>query len=113
MTLFRWCVAWAARFGINPEVLTRVIVSALVLLGYVVAGRIVRRVLTRTVDDPSSRYQLNKAGSYVLGAVALVILLYLWTRSVSGLATYFGLLSAGLALALQDPIINLAGWLFI
>jgi small-conductance mechanosensitive channel len=34
-------------------------------------------------------------------------------QGVTGLATYLGLLSAGLAIALQDPIINLAGWLFI
>lgn len=34
-------------------------------------------------------------------------------QGVSALSTYLGLLSAGLAIALQDPIVNLAGWLFI
>ena len=41
------------------------------------------------------------------------MVLKIWVHGVTGLATYFGLLSAGLAIALQDPVANFAGWLFI
>ena len=37
----------------------------------------------------------------------------LWITNAQGLATYLGLLTAGLAVALQSPITNLVGWLFI
>jgi small-conductance mechanosensitive channel len=33
--------------------------------------------------------------------------------ALSSLATFFGLLSAGVAIALKDPLVNLAGWFFI
>ena len=37
----------------------------------------------------------------------------IWLEGIRSFATYFGLLSAGLAVALKDPITNLIGWAFI
>jgi small-conductance mechanosensitive channel len=36
-----------------------------------------------------------------------------WIGALSSLATFLGLLSAGLAIALRDPLVNMAGWVFI
>jgi small-conductance mechanosensitive channel len=41
------------------------------------------------------------------------VLAKIWIAGVTGYATYLGLLSAGLAVALQDPLTNLVGWFFI
>jgi small-conductance mechanosensitive channel len=100
--------------GISPGVTDAMIASATVVLAYVVASRIGRRVVARfVVSDPSLRFQLNKAVSYALGAIAFALVLKIWLHDITGLATYFGLLSAGLAIALQDPVANLAGWIYI
>src|SRR5262245_53652109 len=105
---------WAgARFGLSAEVLGRVFTTAAILLFYVVAVRVARRVAAKTVDHAASRYQINKATGYLFGFLAFAVLVKVWLQGFAGLATYLGLLSAGVALALQDPIINLAGWLFI
>jgi small-conductance mechanosensitive channel len=47
--------------------------------------------------------------------VALAVLLIgrIWFEGVTSLATYLGLLSAGVAIALQSLVLNLAGWAFI
>jgi small-conductance mechanosensitive channel len=37
----------------------------------------------------------------------------IWLESFGSLATILGLLSAGVAVALKEPLLNLAGWLFI
>jgi small-conductance mechanosensitive channel len=37
----------------------------------------------------------------------------MWFRGFQSLSTYLGLVSAGLAIALQVPLVNLAGWIFI
>jgi small-conductance mechanosensitive channel len=37
----------------------------------------------------------------------------IWFVGFESLTTYFGLLSAGLAIAMQTPLVNLAGWGFI
>jgi len=98
--------------GISPELLTKLISTMAVVVGYLVFRQLSRRIFQR-VADPESRYGLSKATAYLGGAVGLLIVLKVWFSGITGLATYFGLLSAGLAIALQDPVINLAGWLFI
>ena len=74
--------------------------------------RISRRIFQR-FGDAQSRYELSKATAYLAGALGLLVLLKVWFSGITGIATYLGLLSAGLAVAMQDPLINLAGWLFI
>jgi small-conductance mechanosensitive channel len=99
--------------GIPPSVTDGLVASAVVLLVYLAVGRVGRRVVTRVVTDTSLRFQVNKAVGYLLGFVAFGVIFKVWVHDVSGLATYFGLLSAGLAIALQDPVANFAGWIFI
>jgi small-conductance mechanosensitive channel len=43
----------------------------------------------------------------------VVYFIYIWSNSNANLSTYFGLLSAGIAIALKDLFTNIAAWLFI
>jgi small-conductance mechanosensitive channel len=104
---------WLTDFGISSELLAQALGTFAVIVAYVVLRRIFRRLAGKAVDDPAARYQINKAIGYALGLVAIAALARIWMQNVTGFATYLGLLSAGVAIALQDPIINLAGWLFI
>ncbi len=100
-------------FGLPPATSERILETLLVILGYLVVRRLARRIVARTVNDPASRYQVGRAIAYTAGVLALLVLAKVWVQGITGLATYLGLLSAGLAIALQDPLVNLAGWLFI
>jgi small-conductance mechanosensitive channel len=104
--------AFEAYFGASP-IVWRLILTALVLAFYMVAQRVSRRIIARTVEDSSSRYQIARGATYTFGVLSLVLLLNVWVQGITGLATYLGLLSAGIAIALQDPLTNFAGWLFI
>ncbi|HLA64053.1 MAG TPA: mechanosensitive ion channel domain-containing protein, partial [Rhodothermales bacterium] len=42
-----------------------------------------------------------------------LFLFRIWLGALGAFATFLGLLSAGLAIALKDPLTNLAGWVFI
>jgi small-conductance mechanosensitive channel len=43
----------------------------------------------------------------------LLLLVQIGLGGLAGTATFFGLLTAGLAIALRDPIVSLIGWVFI
>src|SRR5688500_7246155 len=102
-----------AAIGLDPSLGWRILGTVTVLVGWLVVMRLIRRVLARTVDDLTSRFSMGRIASYVVALIGIMLIARLWIQGIAGLATYLGLLSAGVAIALQDLITNLAGWLFI
>ena len=74
---------------------------------------LVLALVNRRTRDVRVRYQWRKTTSYAAVVVGALLLLRIWLGALGSLATFFGLLSAGVAIALKDPLSNLAGWLFI
>jgi small-conductance mechanosensitive channel len=97
----------------HPGVYTILLASALILIAYVLLRMLVKKLVRRRVADSSKRYYILLAVEYVLGAVAFVALVTIWFRDQVNVGTFLGLATAGLAIALNQPITNLAGWLFI
>ena len=71
------------------------------------------RILEYRVKDVQRRYVINKTLSYILGFIFFIALVSIWFGGLTSWSAYLGLVSAGLAIALQDPLVNLAGWVFI
>jgi small-conductance mechanosensitive channel len=103
----------ASATGLQTDTVTRIAGTALILLLWLLISRVARRLIVRAVEDSASRFHMTRVTGYAIGGLALIILARLWIQGMTGLATYFGLLSAGVAIALQDPLTSLAGWLFI
>ena len=98
---------------LRPEIITKLIQSGFILLAlWLVRRWIVRAVMKRT-ESTRVRYQWQKNSTYLYYGLVVIILSILWLSSLRNLATYFGLLSAGLAIALRDPVTNFVGWIFI
>ena len=69
-------------------------------------------LVRRRVDDPAVWYRARKITSYSVWVVGFIVLAFVWVEG-NQFATYLGLVSAGLAIALADPIKDMAGWLYI
>lgn len=78
---------------------------------------LVRRLVLKTVWRKTEvfqvRYRWRKVSTYVVFFLAILFLGRVWFEEFQSVATFLGLLSAGIAIALKDPLVNLAGWLFI
>lgn len=70
-------------------------------------------VRRRSPDDVRRLYTWRKGTTYVAVAIGALILVPIWIGAVGSLATFLGLLTAGVAIALKDPLVNLAGWAFL
>jgi len=105
-----WC---AQHLGVDPANFWRAVETLGVVFVFTVLQRLVARALARTVSDPAVRYGANKVIGYGLGLVGIVVVLRIWIQDVGSVATYLGIVSAGLAIALQEPIANLFGFGFI
>ena len=89
-------------------ILTFVAVAFVMVIQYFIS----RLVFTK-IRSPSARYKWQKALSICRAVLILLFVMRIWVEGVDSLATYLGLISAGLAVALKDPIVNFAGWAFI
>src|SRR5258705_13352659 len=105
-----WC---AQRLGLDPDTFFRMGSTLGVILCFTILQRLVARTLARTVSDPAVRYGANKVIGYAFGLIAIVVVARIWIQDVGSVVTYLGILSAGLAIALQEPIANGFGFGFI
>lgn len=106
-------LAWVERtLNIAPETAAKIAITLAVflVLGWLRAA--LARVVSNRIEDTDRRYAVLKGIGVSYTVVLLIALVRIWLNA-SGLGTYLGILSAGLAIALQAPILNLAGWLFI
>ena len=103
----------AEAYARNPELYDRIFWSLAGLLLIIVVRRLVLLVVDRAVHDPRARYNWRKTSGYVAFAVAAVVVADIWLAGFARLGTFLGLLSAGVAIALKDPLTNIAGWFFI
>ena len=104
---------WLQAHGLSPELQGKLLLTVLVIAALWVTHRIVLGLAYRGVTDPWSRYRWRKVVTYVILAVGVILVGRTWFVGMQTLATFFGLLSAGLAIALKDPIADLAAWAFI
>ncbi len=74
---------------------------------------IIQKLIDRSKLKLKTRYTWHKVVKYVIFFLILLVVGRIWIKGVQTLATYLGLLSAGIAIALKDIIANFAGWVFI
>ena len=99
--------------GFGAELQGRLALTLAVLLLIGIARRLLLLIVWRRTDDARARYQWKKVSSYFAFLFGLLVLGWIWLKGFSAVVTYLGLLSAGVAIALRDPLVNLAAWLFI
>jgi small-conductance mechanosensitive channel len=99
--------------GVAPETIQRLVATLATILIVVLIRALILRVVNQRVEDARALYRWRKTISYVAFGIALAVAMRVWFPGLKGVSTFLGLLSAGLAIALRDPIVNLAGWAFI
>jgi small-conductance mechanosensitive channel len=63
--------------------------------------------------EVQAQYRIRKLVAYITWALVFLVLGRIWFAGFQAVSTYLGLLSAGIAIAMQAPLVNLAGWAFI
>jgi small-conductance mechanosensitive channel len=101
------------RLGLSPAVQMHLLVTIIVIAVLWALERIVLAIVYRRVTDPWSRYRWRKTITYLTLAIGVLVIGREWLEGFKSLATFLGLVSAGVAIALKDPLSNLAAWAFI
>jgi small-conductance mechanosensitive channel len=99
--------------GLGPGPQLRIVNSLIAVIVLWIIHGMITRLLVPRVEDLYVRYRTRKITGYILVLIGLLVVGRIWIEGFQSLATYLGILSAGLAIALRDPLVNLAGWFFI
>jgi len=99
--------------GLSATLQTKIFTSLFFILVWWVFDRLFKKIIFEKIEDVSIRYQWQKTAKYSTVFLLLLFLSRIWFGAFDSIGTYFGLLSAGLAIAFQDLLVNLAGWIFI
>lgn len=59
------------------------------------------------------KFHSRKTVEYALVFIGLLLIGNIWIINFQSITTFLGLLSAGIAIALKDIFVNIAGWIFI
>ena len=99
--------------GLSPEVQSQIFLTVITIVIIWAIQRATIRLFINRIEDPPVRYQWQKVIKYISVTIALILLVRIWFGAFTSLGTYFGLLSAGLAIAFKDLLVNMVGWMFI
>jgi len=99
--------------GLSPAMQVKILNSIVIIFVLWLFRLVLGRLVYRKSEDIKSRYVWRKTLTYVTVLIGFIMIGSVWFRGFKELGTYLGLLSAGLAIALKDPLTNIAGWIFI
>lgn len=99
--------------GIDPALQSKIIKSLIGVLVLWILHRIVMKVVVPRIQDIYIRYRIRKTAGYILVVIGILVVGRVWMRGFQAMVTYLGIVSAGVAIALRDPLVNLAAWVFI
>ena len=99
--------------GIEPELQSKIFYSLLIILVLGALRYLILKVVWRFTEEPKSRYQWKRTISFIVGMLSFVLVGSVWIKAIGQFGAFLGLFTAGLAIALKDPLTNMAGWIFI
>ena len=106
-------IDWLAKIFTYSSIQVKFIATFIAILVFIFIRRFVLKIVFKKTDDALIRYRWQKTSSYIIYVFALIIIGRIWFKGIQSIATYLGLLSAGIAIALKDPLTNITGWFFI
>ncbi len=99
--------------GISPDVQVNILISIIIVLGIIFIRYLLVKLVIHNMEDLNLRYQWRKFSLYIAVFIIVLFLASNWLGLIGSVGTFLGLLTAGVAIALKDPIVNIVAWFFI
>ena len=99
--------------GLSIEVLDKILISLALILVLWLIQLAILRVVWRQTKNVKTRYHWKRSLSLIIPFIGVILVGSIWIQAFRQFGAFLGLFSAGLAIALKDPLTNMAGWFFI
>ncbi|QIA08780.1 mechanosensitive ion channel family protein [Draconibacterium halophilum] len=99
--------------GLSVNIQHKILISLLIVILLSVIRLVILRIVWRQTRTVKIRYQWRRNLSFIIPFTGIVLISAVWIHAFEEFGTFLGLFTAGIAIALKDPLTNLAGWFFI
>jgi small-conductance mechanosensitive channel len=108
------CLSWVADYY-YPNAYLEMAFSTFLALAviYFVFKILLEQTILRTIKDAKTRYSVRKTLSIVYMLVFMLVLIRIWVEDSEALLVSYGLIGAGIAIALQDFFKNFVGGILV
>ncbi len=112
--LANWQASLETRYSTELRVLLAKLAVLVMALTAIIGGaELWRRAIFGYVRDPRRRYQYLLLRKIVLWCVISIVLIFSFANELSSVATFAGLITAGVAVALQNVILSIVAYFFL
>ena len=98
---------------LNEPVFVKILVGiagTLIIMGLV---RILQNVVAKSIENTDVRYRMRKTIVFIGYLFVIIFLIGEFSNQLHSITVALGVASAGIAFALQEVIVSIAGWLAI
>ncbi|MBT3321909.1 MAG: mechanosensitive ion channel [Anaerolineae bacterium] len=99
--------------GVTPVIQGNLFETLLTIMILWLIQRLLVSISKKAAKTVEYRYQLQKGIGYLSFIIGLIAIGRIWLTGMETVVTFLGLLSAGIAIALKDPLMNIVGWIYI
>ena len=99
--------------GLSLDTQKKLLISVFIVLILWFIRFLALKIVWRRTEDIRTRYIWRKTITYTVSILGIIFIGRVWLKAFGQIGTFLGLLSAGLAVAMKDPIVNIVGWSFI
>lgn len=99
--------------NLSAQTQSEILFSIIIILFFWVLRFTILRIVWRQTTNVKTRYQWKRTLSFIFPFVTIILVGAVWLPAFEQFGAFLGLFTAGLAIALKDPLTNLAGWFFI
>ncbi|MFA5511619.1 MAG: mechanosensitive ion channel domain-containing protein [Candidatus Kapaibacterium sp.] len=98
---------------LEDQFIPKLVVSAVIILTLALIRWIILRAIYTYFQEVRIRYNWRKWTTHIGFLLSAVLIISVWFKEFSSVLTFLGLLSAGIAIALREPVVNFFGWIFL
>jgi len=102
-----------ANLGIGVALQIKLVKSLFVIVFLWLLRFFILRIVWKQTTNAKARYVWRKTSAYISVFLGFLLIGAVWVAGLKQFGTFLGILSAGIAIALKEPLVNIAGWLFI
>ncbi len=94
-------------------VLEKILASLVIIFVMLLLDRVFRRATIKFSKGAQWRYQMGKTIGYVSLLLTIFLIATIWLEQLGEFGALIGILGAGFALVLKEPITTFVGWIYL